>query len=113
MVGTSIEQKNRTIKIHGHIEDDENPPFVTGMFVEAQIVTDSTTGSALPKEAVAEIEGVFYALVLDNQEEDYILKKTKVEVGKQTETYVEVLNTQDFKGKQVLTKGAFMLLSGG
>lgn len=113
LVGTSIDPTNRTIKVHGHIEDDENSPFVTGMFVEAQIVTGSSSGNALPKEAVAEIDGVFYALVLQKQEGGYIFKKTEVKVGKQTEAFVEVLNTQDFKEKQVLTKGAFMLLSGG
>jgi len=113
LVGTSIDPTNRTIKVHGHIEDDENSPFVTGMFVEAQIVTGSSSENALPKEAVAEIDGVFYALVLQKQEGGYIFKKTEVKVGKQTEAFVEVLNTQDFKDKQVLTKGAFMLLSGG
>lgn len=113
LVGTSIDATNRTIKVHGHIENDENSPFVTGMFVEAQVVTGASKGNALSKEAVAELDGEFYALVLNKQEEGYIFEKTKVEVGKQTETYVEVLNTQDFKGKQVLTKGVFMLLSGG
>lgn len=113
LVGTSIDPTNRTIKVHGHIEDDENTLFVTGMFVEAQIVTGVSKGNALPKEAVAEINGTFYALVLKKQEENYLFEKIDVEVGKQTEAFVEVLNTQDFKDKQVLTKGAFMLLSGG
>ena len=111
LVGTSIGPTNRTIKVHGHIEDDENSPFVTGMFVEAQIITGSSKGNALPKEAVAEIDDLFYALVFDKQEEGYTFEKIEVEVGKQTEAYVEVLNTEDFKGKQVLIKGAFMLLS--
>ncbi|TJY38040.1 efflux RND transporter periplasmic adaptor subunit [Pontimicrobium aquaticum] len=113
LVGTSIDVTDRTIKIHGHIEDDENSPFVTGMFVEAQIITDASSGNALPKEAVAKIDGAFYALVLQNQDDGYAFEKTKVAVGKQTEAFVEVLNTQDFKDKQVLTKGTFMLLSGG
>lgn len=113
LVGTSIDTANRTIKIHGHIEDDENSSFVTGMFVEAQIVTGASKGNALPKGAVAEIDGEFYALVLEKQQDDYIFEKTKVEVGKQTETFVEVLNIGDFKDKQVLAKDAFMLLSGG
>lgn len=113
LVGTSIDNTNRTIKIHGHIENDENSPFVTGMFVEAQIITGASKGNALPKEAVAEIDGEFFALVLDKKDDSYTFEKTKVEVGKQTEAYVEVLNTQDFTDKQVLTKGVFMLLSGG
>lgn len=113
LVGTSIDPTNRTIKVHGHIEDDKNSPFVTGMFIEAQIITGVSKGNALPKEAVAEIDGEFFALVLNKKDDNYTFEKTKVEVGKQTDAYIEVLNTQDFKGKQVLTKGAFMLLSGG
>jgi cobalt-zinc-cadmium efflux system membrane fusion protein len=113
LVGTSIDPTNRTIKVHGHIEDDENSPFVTGMFVEAQIVTGASKGNAFPKGAVAEIEGDFYALVLEKQQDNYIFEKTKVEVGKQTEDFVEVLNIEDFRDKQVLAKDAFMLLSGG
>lgn len=113
LVGTSIDATNRTIKIHGHIEDDENSPFVTGMFVEAQITKGTTRGNSLPKEAVVEIDGEFFALVLDKKDDSYTFKKTKVKVGKQTEAYVEVLNTQDFTDEQILTKGAFMLLAGG
>ena len=113
LVGTSIDPTNRTIKIHGHIEDDENSSFVTGMFVEAQIITGTSKANALPREAVSEIDGAFFTLVLNKQGNGYTFEKTKIEVGKQTEAYVEVLNTQYFKDKQVLTKGAFMLLSVG
>lgn len=113
LVGTSIDPMNRTIKIHGHIEDDEQKSFVTGMFVEAEIITGSSKANALPKEAVSEIDGEFYSLILDKQEDGYTFVKAVVEVGKQTETFVEVLNVETFKGKQVLLKGVFMLLSGG
>jgi cobalt-zinc-cadmium efflux system membrane fusion protein len=36
---------------------------------------------------------------------------TKVEIGKQNEHFVELLNADDFKDKQVLIKGAYMLLA--
>lgn len=112
LVGTSIDPINRTIKVHGHIENDEQSSFVTGMFVEAQIITGSSKTSALPKDAVVEIDGTFYTLVLDKKQDGYSFEKIEVEVGKQTESFVEVLNVEDFKDKEVLTKGAFMLLSG-
>jgi len=113
LVGTSIDPLNRTIKVHGHIEDDEDSSFVTGMFVEATIITGSSKTNALPNDAVAEIDGAFYALILDKQDEGYTFKKTEIEVGKQSEAFIEVLNPEDFNNKQVLAKGAFMLLSGG
>ena len=112
LVGTSIDPINRTIKVHGHIEDDDDSSFVTGMFVEAQIITGSSKASAFPKDAVAEIDGAFYALVLDKKQDGLSFNKIEVEIGKQTGFFIEILNPQDFKDKQVLTKGIFMLLSG-
>ena len=111
MVGTSVDEANRTIKVHGHIDDDENN-FIIGMFVDADILTKSIKGKALPKEAVSEIEGEYFALVLNGKtDESYTFNKLKLEVGKQSEDYVEVLNIDDFTGKQIIIKGGFMLLT--
>jgi cobalt-zinc-cadmium efflux system membrane fusion protein len=83
-----------------------------GMFIEADILTDTKKGKALPKDAVAEIKGNYFALVLNNQnDEGYLFNKVKIDIGKQTEDFIEVLNASDFLNKQVLTKGGFMLLS--
>ena len=111
LVGTSVDEANRTIKVHGHIDDDENN-FIIGMFVDADILTKSIKGKALPKEAVSEIEGEHFALVLNGKtDESYTFNKIKLEVGKQSEDYVEVLNIDDFTGKQIIIKGGFMLLT--
>ena len=111
LVGTSVDEANRTIKVHGHIDDDENN-FIIGMFVDADILTKSKKGQALPKEAVSEIEGEYFALVLNGKtDESYTFNKIKLEVGKQSEDYVEVLNIDDFTGKQIILKGGFMLLT--
>lgn len=110
LVGTSVDETNRTIKVHGHIDDDENN-FIMGMFVDADILATSKKGKALPKEAVSEIEEEYFALVLkEKTEENYTFDKVKLEVGKQSEDYVEILNVADFKDKKVLLKGGFMLL---
>ncbi len=110
LVGTSIDA-NRTVKIHGHIKNEKQTNFVTGMFVEAEIVSSSKLGMALPKDAVTTIEGSSIALVLnDKNEQDYTFKKVIIELGNQNEKYIEVLNKDDFKDKKILTKGGFMLL---
>lgn len=111
LVGTSIDESNRTIKVHGHIEDEAQAHFVIGMFVEADILTHAKDAMALPKSAVAEIGTDFYALVLKESNADgYAFEKVKLEVENQNENYVAVLNASDFKDKQFLTKGGFMLL---
>ncbi len=111
LVGTSVNAADRTIKVHGHIEDDEQTNLVMGMFVEAAIITASKKELAFPKEVISQVEGDDFALVLINDKEDaYIFNKVKLLIGKQSEDYIEVLNSIDFKDKKVLTKGVFMVL---
>ena len=111
LVGTSINEKDRTIKVHGHIEDDENTNLIMGMFVEATILTTSKKRMALPKSAVFETEGANIVLVVTAKKEgEYTFHKVSVDIGKQSKEFVEVLNTEKFEGKEVLTKGAFMLI---
>ncbi len=112
LVGTSVNDTDRTIKVHGHIKDDVQTNFVTGMFVESEIIISSKKCLALPTDAVEEIEGNYFALVLTNQKEGlYSFDKIKLNVGKQNEQYTEVLNTDEFKDKEVLTKGVYMLIN--
>ncbi len=112
LVGTSIDENNRTIKVHGHIDDDSKNNFIMGMFIDADILTDAKKSKALPKEAITEIEGDYFALILkDKSNEDYSFKKVKLEAGKQSEDFIEVLNIDDFTDKQVLVKGGLMLIS--
>lgn len=112
LVGTSVNETDRTIKVHGHINNDEQTNFVTGMFVEAEIIISSKKSLALPTDAIVEIEDNYFALVLNYQKEDvYSFDKIKIKVGKQNEKYTEVINIDEFKGKEVLTKGVFMLIS--
>ena len=55
LVGTSIDE-NRTIKVHAHLENKEASNFLTGMFVEANIIIDSSTQWSLPSDAFGVID---------------------------------------------------------
>lgn len=110
LVGTTIDGNNRTVKVHAHILNEKEANFIVGMFVEADIITNSETSLALPKEAMVEIEDIYFALVLNTKTDNYLFEKVKLEIGQQTEDYVEIMNTSDFIDKQILVKGAFMLL---
>ena len=110
LVGTTIDE-NRIIKVHGHIEGEESTNFIVGMFVEANIITDSENRLALPNEAFSKIEDNHFVLLLENNaDEGFKFKKIKVDVGSKNENYTEVLNGNNLKGKDILTKGSFMLL---
>ena len=110
LVGTSINE-NRTIKVHAHIEDEDNVNFIVGMFVEADIITDAETHFALPNEAIAKIDKDYIVLVVEgNTDADLTFKKEKIEIGAKNESYTEILNYKDLEGKDILTQGGFMLL---
>jgi cobalt-zinc-cadmium efflux system membrane fusion protein len=111
LVGTSI-SNDRTIKVHGHIHEEEKTKFITGMFVEADIICDSKKKISLPKSAIIQNEDNYFALVLkDKKDNKYQFKKVKLNVGLQDENYVQVKNYAVLENKKILTKGIFMLLN--
>ena len=111
LIGTAIEQ-NRTVKVHGHPEDILENNLLTGMFVEASIITDSTIAKAIPNEAIIEIDGISYVLVLEKKEANtFAFKPIEVVVNESYKGYSALKSEKNFQpGTQFLTKGAFNLL---
>lgn len=117
LIGKSIDEENRTVKVHGHI-DDEKDPFLVGMFVEAEIITYTTEKMALPINAVLEENYIYYIMILKNIYKDaYEFEKKMVHIGLKNDNYIEIIDVdQTLKDKQLLIKGAFFPLeesSGG
>ncbi|AUC74989.1 efflux RND transporter periplasmic adaptor subunit [Olleya sp. Bg11-27] len=111
LVGTTIDEQTRRVKVHGHVDNDKEH-FIVGMFVDADIIIDSIKSIGLPKEAIIEVGNDFYVLVLEEAHGDeFHLEKVKLELGKQTENTVEVLNASLLKDRQILVKGNSMLLN--
>lgn len=111
LVGTAIED-NRTIKVHGHLEDESDNKFLTGMFVEASIVIDSTFRKALPNNAIIMIDEVPSVLVLEKKEGNtYYFQQKEVKTKETYKGYTAIENANDFEANtQFLTKGIFNLL---
>lgn len=111
LVGTAI-TTNRTIKVHGHLEDDEKHNFLTGMFVEAKIVISNSEKVSLPNTAIVEMAAKNYVLVLRKQETgNYNFEQVLVDIGMSNEGFTTILNAENFKETdQFLTKGAFNLI---
>lgn len=110
LVGTSI-NTDRTIKIHGHIINEEQTNFLIGMFVEAEIVLDSKKEIAIAKTAIQKNGDKYFVLVLNNQKNDlYSFEKVEIKTGLENENYMQVTNFGALKGKKILTNGVYMLL---
>jgi len=112
LVGTAIEE-NRTIKIHSHLHNDEKQNFLKGMFVEADIITSSSTQMALVSSAIVDVEGKFSVLKLVEQNENgYYFLQIPITTGLTHDgfTAVEPMNNMNEKD-QFLVEGAFSLIS--
>ncbi len=114
LIGKSIDETKRTVKVHGHLED-ESEPFLVGMFVEAEIITHSLEKKALPVSAILEEDGNFFVLLLNTKNEDtYNFEKTPVKIGSQSEHWIEIIDEDNtLNEKQILVKGAFIPLEEG
>ncbi len=109
LVGKSIEGNDRTIMIHGHLDKDIKQRLLTGMFVEATILTDSKKGLAIPKDAlITENEKNYVLLLKSNENEKYTFEKVVVELGEKSTSEVEIIeNERVKKNSQILVKGVF------
>jgi len=114
LVGTSIDTKNRTVKVHGHLEDDNNHNFAVGMFVNAQIITETSEELALPSDAVINIDDHHYVLLKSADEnENYEFTQREVTVGSSFDGFTWIENADEFtKNDMFLVKGGFNLIVG-
>lgn len=108
LIGKTINQENRTARVHGHLENEQEP-FLVGMYVEAEIITYNATKLALPIHSFLEEDERYYVLVLKEKSEgEYEFEQTLVHIGLKNDDWIEVVDTdQALKDKQILIKGAF------
>jgi cobalt-zinc-cadmium efflux system membrane fusion protein len=109
LVGKSIEGNDRTVNVHGHLDQSVKQRLITGMFVEARIVVASKKGLAIPTDALITENNKYYVLLLDNDKnETYSFKKVAVTVGEKTEKTIELLKNNEINTtSKILTKGVF------
>jgi cobalt-zinc-cadmium efflux system membrane fusion protein len=107
----AVNSKNRSILVHGHL-DQNNPEFITGMYVEASILTRKSVAPSLPAKAVVESDGKSFILVLKSENQDQLIfEKKLIKTGRHSENNIEVLNNEIINNDvKVLMNGAFYLL---
>lgn len=111
LVGRSIEGNDRTINVHGHLDENVKQQLLTGMFVEAGIVVDSKKALAIPAEALITENNKNFVLLLQSENNNkYSFKKTSVSIGEKSGKFVEILpNNAISVSSKILTKGVFDL----
>ena len=110
LVGKSIENKDRTISVFGVLDPVDKAKLLSGMFVEAGIVTHSKKGLAIPKDALITENEKNFILLLKEQKGNYTFKKTLVTIGETSEQFVEIIPNEIInENSKILTKGVFDL----
>lgn len=107
-LGRAFEMDTRSVKVHAKIIGD-HIGLLSGMFVEARILTDSVKTKALPNEAFVREKGLDYIFIQKSKDmEDVILEKIQVNRGVTDLGFSEVVFIDDIpKEILVVTKGAF------
>jgi len=113
LIGKSVENTDRTINVHGHLDDSVKQKLLTGMFVEAAIVINTKKGFAIPKEALISENQKYFVLLLKNQDKNgYHFERVSVEKGTDSENFVEIIpNEQVNASSKLLTKGVFDIIN--
>lgn len=110
LVGKSIETKDRTIAVFGTLSSDIKGKLLSGMFVEATIITNSKKGFGVPLDAIITEANKHYVLVLERMNKEYKFKKTAVTLGEKSEKFVEIIIDKNVNSTtKLLTKGVFEL----
>jgi cobalt-zinc-cadmium efflux system membrane fusion protein len=109
LVGKSIEGNDRTINVHGHLEETIKQKLLTGMFVEASIVTGTKNALAVPVDALISENNKNYVLLeVSNKKNQYSFKKVAVSIGDRNSSFVALLSNNTINASsKILVKGAF------
>jgi len=111
LVGKSIEGSDRTINVHGHLEENLKQRLITGMFVEANIIVDSKKGLSIPIDALIKENNKYYVLLLNSKSATgYSFKKVLIKAGEVNDKFIELLPDNQINAKsRILIKGAYDL----
>ncbi|MFA6945489.1 MAG: efflux RND transporter periplasmic adaptor subunit, partial [Pedobacter sp.] len=96
----------RTAEVHCHFEDFDKT-LIPGMYMNAEIEVKSHNTLVIPEEAIVNFEGKNYVFVKNTGKE---FEMKPIETGVKENKFIEVINSDAFTGKEIVTKGAYTLL---
>ncbi len=68
-VGKKFEESPKAVHVHAEIEN-KTGKLLPGMYITGQILSDSTTGLALPEAAITRVENVYFAFIAEKEGEN-------------------------------------------
>ncbi len=105
-IGQNVDNELKTILCYADIDNLKSSNFVNNAYVEGAIITNIDTVTAVPEESVLRSGGNNYLLAfVKNENDNYILKSVKVDIGRTNKGFIEILNQPDIT--KIITRGAY------
>lgn len=110
LIGREISD-DRTVRVHCHL-NQEDKDLLPGMYLTAYIDVKASTNNTLPSNAFVDFEGKSYVFLLSKKLNDnYTFTRIEVEKLGEENGYTAFTSTQDLNNKDIVTEGAYKLLS--
>jgi len=93
-------------EVHCHFDKYDKSLF-PGMYMNAEIELTTNAVLAVEENSIVNFEGKNYIFI---RQGDFAFKLVEIEIGVKENGWVEVVNSADFKGKQIVNNGAYALL---
>ncbi|MCA8833290.1 efflux RND transporter periplasmic adaptor subunit [Hymenobacter pini] len=108
LVGKAI-GTDRTVRVHGHLDKENDPALLPGLYVRALIETGRTDAPSLPNTALVRFEGQYYAFAV---EQPGRYRMVPVKPGRSEDNFTEVTLPETVSASTTfVTDGAYSLLA--
>ncbi len=97
---------NGVVEVHCHFENYD-PKLIVGMYMNAEIETQSNLQNTLPMDCVVSFEGKTYVFALVKKDTYEMLE---VQTGVEDGNFIEIKNASLLQNKSLVKKGAYTLL---
>lgn len=115
LIGRTVDEQQRTVRVHGHLTHENDPALLPGMFVRAVVEATSRQVPALPDKAVLDYEGKQLVFRQERAADGKpVFRMVEVRRGQQAGGYSEVFLPGDAAANNAaryVTEGAYSLLS--
>lgn len=110
LIGREISD-DRTVRVHCHL-NQEDKDLLPGMYLTAYIDVKASTNNTLPSNAFVDFEGKSYVFLLSKKLNDsYTFIRIEVEKLGEENGFTAFTSTQELNNKDIVTEGAYKLLS--
>lgn len=110
LISQAINGTERTVRVHGHLDKENDPALLPGLYVRATIETGRSTVPTLPDAALVRYTGKTYSFVATDSAGTY--RMVELTTGRSEDGYTEVILPADLPATTTfVVKGAYSLLA--